>query len=156
MDSERWHRRRMGLYLNLIGLKRRMTLGTRVLMIDGDKKIYLIRHTYAPGWHFPGGGIEPGETAEQGAAREVSEESGYQVTGKLELFGLFHNILVTNRDHVALFISREFEEARAFRGNLEIAEFGWFGLEELPPETSESARRRIAEVFYDAPKSAHW
>src|SRR5262245_2056555 len=57
MDSERWHRRRMGLYLNLIGLKRRMTLGTRVLMVDGEKKIYLIRHTYAPGWHFPGGGV---------------------------------------------------------------------------------------------------
>src|SRR5579863_5339876 len=137
MDSERWHRRRMGLYLNLIGLKRRMTLGTRVLMIDGSKKIYLIRHTYAPGWHFPGGGVELGETVEEAAAREVSEESGYRVSGRMELFGLFHNTLITNRDHVALFISREFAEVRSFKGNLEIAECGWFGLEELPPETSD-------------------
>lgn len=155
MSGERWHKRRMGVYLNLMGLKRRMTLGARVMLVDGDK-VYLIRHTYAPGWQFPGGGVEPGESAEEAAAREVSEESGYRVVGRPELFGLYHNIFATNRDHVAFFICRQFEEASAFRGNLEIAEFGWFGLEALPPDTADSARRRLSEVFYDAPRSARW
>jgi ADP-ribose pyrophosphatase YjhB (NUDIX family) len=155
MSTESWHRRRMGLYLNLMGMKRRMTLGTRVLLVDGEK-IYLIRHTYLPGWHFPGGGVEPGETIEDGAAREVSEESGYRVTGRLELFGLYHNIFATNRDHVAFYIGRQFEEVKPFTGNLEIAECGWFALDGLPPETSESTRRRLAEIYYGAPRGAHW
>ena len=87
MSGERWHKRRMGVYLNLMGLKRRLTLGARVMLVDGDK-VYLIRHTYAPGWQFPGGGVEPGESAEEAAAREVSEESGYRDVGRPELIGL--------------------------------------------------------------------
>ncbi|HTJ57552.1 MAG TPA: NUDIX domain-containing protein [Devosiaceae bacterium] len=155
MDKYRWHRRRLRLYLNLMGLKRRMTLGTRTMLIDGDR-IYLIRHTYSPGWHLPGGGVEPGETIEAAAAREVSEESGYRVTGSMELFGIYLNNFATNRDHVALFVCREFEEARAYTGDLEIAECGWFALDALPPETSDGTRRRLAEVFYGAGKEAHW
>jgi 8-oxo-dGTP pyrophosphatase MutT (NUDIX family) len=155
MNKERWRRRRMGLYLTMMGLKRRMTLGTRTMLIEGDR-IYLIRHTYSPGWHFPGGGVEPGETIEIAAGREVSEESGYRVAGRLELFGIYHNTSVTNRDHVAFFICREFVEARQFTGNFEIAECGWFALDALPADTSEGTRRRLAEVFYGADKAAYW
>lgn len=34
-------------------------------------------------WGFPGGTIEPGETAEQAARRETREETGYKYTGPL-------------------------------------------------------------------------
>lgn len=155
MNKQRWHRRRMGVYLTLMGLKRRMTLGARTMLADGDR-IYLIRHTYSPGWHFPGGGVEPGETIESAACREVSEESGFRVSGPLELFGVYLNTYATKRDHVAFFLCRNFVEARQFTGDFEIAECGWFRLDHLPPETSEPTRRRIAEVFFGAEKSEHW
>ncbi|MDR3473835.1 MAG: NUDIX domain-containing protein [Devosia sp.] len=155
MEFGPWHKWRLRLYLHLIAIKRRITLGARVMMIDGDR-IYLIRHTYLPGWHMPGGGVEPGEAAAASGAREVMEESGYRLTGPLQLFGLYHNTLTTSRDHVALYISRQFEQANVFKANLEIAEFGWFAHDALPPETSASTLRRVAEVFDGAPRSENW
>jgi ADP-ribose pyrophosphatase YjhB (NUDIX family) len=155
MESDSWPRRRLRLYLFLSGLQKRLTLGTRIALIDGDK-VYLIRHTYMPGWHFPGGGVEPGESAEQGARRELGEESGYRLTGRPVLFGLYHNAHTTNRDHVAFYLGREFEAARTFTGDLEIAEVGWFNRQALPADVTEATRRRFAEIFEGAPQSDKW
>ncbi len=156
MNDAVWRRGRLALYLFLVGLKRRTTLGARLVLVDPDEQVYLIRHTYAPGWHFPGGGVEPGESSEAAAGRELSEESGYRLTGRPELFGLYHNINVTNRDYVALYVSRRFEAARQFAPNLEIAEFGWFPRRDLPADATEATRRRVAELFDGAEKAERW
>ena len=155
MEPSRWHRLQSRTYLFLIGFTRGMTLGTRTLLYDGER-IFLIRHTYMPGWQLPGGGIEPGETAEASMHREVLEETGYRVTGPAELCGFYHNAPASPRDHVALFLCRDFEKAFEFKPNLEIAEFGWFALDTLPEAISDATRRRIAEVFHGAKKSAVW
>ncbi|MEM7463993.1 MAG: NUDIX domain-containing protein, partial [Pseudomonadota bacterium] len=39
-----------------------LSVGVRALIEDDAGRILLIKHTYVPGWHFPGGGVEPGET----------------------------------------------------------------------------------------------
>jgi len=156
IQHTRWQRLRTQAYLFVVGVKRHMTLGTRVMMIDGER-VYLIRHTYLPGWQFPGGGVEPGESCEVSAAREVAEESGYRIAGPMQLFGLYHNVhAATNRDHVALYLCRQFVDSRVFQANLEIAEFGWFAVSDLPDLTTEPTRRRIAEVFQGAPIEARW
>ena len=38
--------------------KRSLTLGARVAVIDGDGRFLLVKQSYAPGWLFPGGGVE--------------------------------------------------------------------------------------------------
>lgn len=47
------------------------------LHVDG--KLLLIRNSYRRGWTLPGGGVEPGETSIQAAARELREELGLAV-----------------------------------------------------------------------------
>ena len=61
-------------------IERRKT--ARVLLIDPDRRVLLF-HDSDPGvpgsprfWITPGGGIDPGETVEQAALREVAEETG--------------------------------------------------------------------------------
>lgn len=155
MALSRWFKLKIQTFLFVKGVVTRMTFGSRGVLIDGDK-VLLVRHTYMPGWQFPGGGVDPGETAEEGFLREVREETGYRVLGQTALFGLYHNVQATNRDHVAFFVSHEFEIAHAFKPSWEIAEMGWFDRKALPEEVPESTRQRIAEIFDGAARRPTW
>lgn len=123
-----------------------MVLGARAALLDGDR-VLLLRHTYMPGWHFPGGGVEPGETAEDAARREAEEETGLRVEGSMTLLGLYlQKHEATNRDHVAVYVGRQFREVRPFVPNGEIAEIGWFSVDALPDGVNPGTARRIAEI----------
>lgn len=50
-----------------------------IVFDEGRKSVLLIKRRDIPVWVLPGGGLDPGETPEQGAVREVLEETGYQV-----------------------------------------------------------------------------
>ncbi|CAN7633711.1 NUDIX domain-containing protein [Devosia sp. LjRoot16] len=142
----RWQRVRTSAHLFIVGVRRRMVLGTRAVLLDGNR-VLLLRHTYMPGWHFPGGGVEPGETAEDAARREAEEETGLRVEGPMRLLGLYlQKHEATNRDHVAVYVGRSFSEVKPFRPNSEIAEIGWFEMDALPEGMNPGTARRIAEI----------
>jgi 8-oxo-dGTP pyrophosphatase MutT (NUDIX family) len=147
---------RTRLHLFLVGVRKRLTVGVRAVLLDQDR-VLLIKHTYLPGWQFPGGGVEPGETAEAAAARETMEETGYEISGRPDLYGLYLNrIAGVGRDHVAVFVWRDFHEARQFEPNVEIAESRWFPLSGLPDDVEPGTARRLREISSGLPPDAEW
>ncbi len=132
------------------------TLGARAMVIDERDRIFLIRHSYIEGWHLPGGGVETGETLLEALTRELAEEGHIVMTAPPRLYGVFHNRRFSRRDHVALFVVREFRQPSAPRPNHEIVAHGFFGRNELPKDTGRATRARIAEVFDGATVSEIW
>ena len=53
------------------------------VILDGDRILSCQRSygEFKDGWEFPGGKIEPGETAEQAVVRELHEELGVTIDG---------------------------------------------------------------------------
>lgn len=129
-------------------LRRPMTLGVRAMVLDeAAGTVFLVRHTYIPGWHLPGGGVESGETFAQALAKELREEGNIELTGPAELFALYKNTYASKRDHVALYICRMFRQTAPRPGDYEIAETGFFPLDALPEGTTPATHRRLKEVL---------
>jgi len=132
------------------------TLGAVGMVIDGSNRVFLVKHSYVSGWHMPGGGVETGETLLTALTRELSEEGNIVITGKPVLHGMFHNRRISRRDHVALYIVRDFRQDAPPTPNREIVAHGFFPIDALPPDTTRAVRARIAEVFAGVPVSELW
>jgi len=135
---------------------RGLTFGVRAIVLNEHGEVFLIRHTYVPGWHFPGGGVEVGETAEESLERELSEEADLVATERPVLHGLFFNRRISRRDHVAVYVLRRFRVVRVKRPDREIAEAGFFPLDRLPEGTTPATRRRLDEIVSGRAPAAEW
>ena len=135
---------------------RGMTLGVRAVVLDGADRVFLVKHSYVSGWHLPGGGVEVGETLSTALRRELAEEGRIELAGDPPLHGLFLNSHVSRRDHVAVYVVRQFTQDRPPEPNHEIIACGFFDATALPEETTPGTRLRIAEVLEGQQPIATW
>jgi 8-oxo-dGTP pyrophosphatase MutT (NUDIX family) len=135
---------------------RGMTLGVRAVVVDPAGRVFLVKHSYVAGWHLPGGGVEVGETLQQSLARELAEEGGITAVGPPALHGVFFNARVSRRDHVAVYVIRDFLQQGGPHNPREIVDHGFFARDVLPTDTTRGTRARLAEVFEGAPLSERW
>lgn len=150
-------RRLAGRLLHLhFRLSRGMTLGVRGAVLNEAEEVLLVRHTYTPGWHLPGGGAEPGETLSEALAKELREEANIAMTAPAALHGVFLNRHVSDRDHVAVFVIRAFAQSGPKQPDREIAEARFFSLATLPADTTPGTRRRLQEIVEGLPAAAEW
>jgi ADP-ribose pyrophosphatase YjhB (NUDIX family) len=137
-------------------LARGMTLGVRAVVLDGDNRVFLVKHSYVTGWHLPGGGVEVGETFRDALRRELAEEGCIEILGEPALHGIFLNSHVSRRDHVAVYLVRHFRQDRLPEPNREIVACGFFEAGALPAETTKGTRLRILEALEGKAPIATW
>jgi 8-oxo-dGTP pyrophosphatase MutT (NUDIX family) len=135
---------------------RGMTLGVRVVALDREGRIFLVRHTYIKGWYLPGGGVDPGETLDQAMRRELQEEGNVVAEGEATLIGVYLNRRASPRDHVAMYLVRDVTQRAPKPPDREIAESGFFALDALPADVSAATRRRIREALEGVLPSQEW
>lgn len=152
-----WPALRARLFHTYFLFRRPMTLGVRGAILDQKaNSIFLIRHTYVPGWQLPGGGVETGETAELALRREIQEEGNIECLSPPQLVSIHHNTIVTQRDHVALYLITDFRQTTPKLPDQEIAEAGFFPVDQLPDGTTPGTLRRVAELMGTMPASPNW
>jgi 8-oxo-dGTP pyrophosphatase MutT (NUDIX family) len=146
----------------------------RVLLVDGADRVLLLRGSdpAAPGagdwWFTPGGGLDPGESAEQGARRELREETGLDLaevglpvwvrTAEFTFLGRRY------RQAETFFLARVDGHVVDFSGHTEVErdavhEFRWWTLDELdasevivyPTTLAAELRLLLAQVVGDGP-----
>ena len=135
---------------------RGLTLGVRALVLDAEGRVFLIKQTYTAGWQLPGGGVEAGETLLDALTRELREEGNIELTGPPQLHGVFFHPRYSARDHVTIYVVREFRQSALPVPNSEIADHGFFPLDALPHDTTSGTRARIAEVLHGQPVTETW
>jgi 8-oxo-dGTP pyrophosphatase MutT (NUDIX family) len=133
-----------------------MTLGVRGIVTDTDGRVLLVRHTYTPGWHFPGGGVEKGEIASVSLQRELLEEAGIVAEAKdFDLVSIHANHAFFPNDHVLVFRVLRWTRGEATsRG--EIAEVRFVDPLNPPEGTTKGTARRLAELFSGAARDQAW
>ncbi|WP_245304078.1 NUDIX domain-containing protein [Hoeflea olei] len=134
---------------------RGMTLGVRAAAFDGEGRIFLVRHSYVPGWHMPGGGVERGETAGEALVKELREEGNLELLAPAQLVAVYFNRKTSKRDHV-VFYRCQVRQTAPRPADREIVEAGFFALDALPDGVTAATRRRLAELAGEQSASQEW
>jgi len=130
----------------------------RVLLIDEHERVLLLRANVGEGdvWITPGGALEPGETAEEAARRELREETGIE---NAEL-----SPCVWTRTHVFSWAGKRYEQQERFFvaraehpvitldgcGAEELAflsEWRWWSADEIQQSKAVFAPRALAKIL---------
>lgn len=133
-----------------------LTIGVRIIVRDEASRVLLVRHTYTPGWHFPGGAVDKRETAADAAVRELREEALIEAVTPPRLVGIYLNLSQNKSDHILCYEAGEWRKANGKERPLEIAETGFFPADALPEGTTGGTRRRLAELSGTAAQRTTW
>ena len=137
-------------------LVRPMTLGVRVAAFDDAGRVLLVKHGYVPGWHFPGGGVDPGESAEHAALRELREEANVEAPHRPDLFGVYFNQQASKRDHVVVYVARGARQIAPKAADWEIKAAAFFEPTALPKDVTGAVVERLREIQRLAKPSQFW
>ena len=115
--------------------------GSRVVALDAEGRVLLVRHAYgSPLWMPPGGGLSRGEDPVLAGVREFEEETGCALSGA-RLVAITNDRLHGARSRVSVLAGRTSGTPRP--DQREIAEAAFFPLDALP----EDLARGLAQAL---------
>lgn len=145
----------MGYIMDLrayVGHRPLIQVGSGILLEDGQGRVLLQLRSDNHRWCFSAAGsMEPGESAEETARRELLEETGL-TANRLELVGVYsgrsEHAVYPNGDEV--YNVEFFYVCRDWSGTLkrqedEVDKLRFFLPEEFPPDLSDGLRRRLPD-----------
>jgi 8-oxo-dGTP diphosphatase len=119
-----------------------VTLAALAALLDGEGRMLLVHQSYgARHWALPGGLLEPGESPQEAAVREVREEVGVD----FEPATLVAVYTLRSRGLRFVFSGR-FSGTPVVRDKNELTEIGWFPLDALPQPLAPSAPYAAREI----------
>nr|KIS33064.1 hypothetical protein TQ38_06255 [Novosphingobium sp. P6W] len=115
--------------------------GVRVIVLDGQDRVLLVRHSYGSNkWMPPGGGMRRGEDPLLAGARELLEETGCRIV-QPRVLQISDEKLHGTSNAVRIVLGRTGDEPRA--DGREIIEARFFALDALPAHMSERMAQRV-------------
>lgn len=108
--------------------------GVVIRLFRGRPEILLLRDRRFPAWTLPKGHVQPGETLEQAAAREIREEAGVTSAKVSKLLGAARRYVERAKEWKTTHYFLIRTDPDQPKGNLEseFSEIRWFPLDELP------------------------
>ena len=130
--------------------------GASAIILDGTgEKVLLTQREDNGRWCLPGGGMDPGESAEEACIREVREETGLEVR-VTRLIGIYTspNIIVEYSDGNRIQPVAFSFQATPTGGELSLSDettaIGYFTLEEMDRlDLMENHKERILDALED-------
>jgi ADP-ribose pyrophosphatase YjhB (NUDIX family) len=124
------------------GTQQKFTASVGAVILDEKDKVLLLDHVLRPssGWGIPGGFMNPHEQPESAIKREIFEETGLELTDIKMIW-----VRTINRHIEILFRAKA--KGTASVKSREIHEVGWFAMDEMPKEMTETQKWIVKEVL---------
>jgi 8-oxo-dGTP pyrophosphatase MutT (NUDIX family) len=122
------------------------TAGSSVVVLNDSGEVLLGLRADARIWALPAGGLEPGETHEQAAIREVREETGYEVELERLVGDYWRPQMPHGGNKMRVYVGRVVggDPSEHDRENLQVR---WFPLEALPRWLFKFSREHIEDAL---------
>ncbi|MBL3649673.1 NUDIX hydrolase [Bacillus vallismortis] len=119
------------------------TQGSFVIVSNEKHQILLVKRKDVPLWDLPGGRVDPGETAEAAAVREVLEETGYNAALSAKI-GVYQRPKFQDEQHV---FAGHITGGQAITSGMETADLKWFSPQRLPLFIVPNRKRQIKDFM---------
>lgn len=135
----------------------KVALSANAVLRDDQGRVAMVRNTYREGWSLPGGVVDDNEPPAAACVRELAEELGFAAAGPGRLVAI--QWAPRHADSTMQFLSLTFDlgvcaDPAALRiQEEEIAQVGFFPLDDLPEDTRPLIARRLRAIGGAAPGS---